>query len=103
MATSCNGTACSPEILSFSFSLILPSLPPVSPPPNDSPMQESLEVTYLETDSPAEMDVALPEADTQALEPVTSMEDDHFVPTADIPELESTPSEKFAFGSCFLH
>jgi hypothetical protein len=49
------------------------------------------------------MDDALPEADTQTSDPVTPMEDDDFVPTADIPELELTPSKKLAIGNCFLH
>jgi hypothetical protein len=58
-------------------------------------MQEILEVAYPETNFPAEMDVALLEADRQTLGPVTLIEDDDFVPTADIPELE--------IGNCFLH
>lgn len=69
---------------------ILPSPPPASSLPGDFPV---LEDAYLEPKFPAKVDVTLPDADTKASESVTPMEDDDFVPTADIPVLELTPSK----------
>jgi len=90
------------------FHSISHSPPPVSPsavtpPPEDSPMQES---AYLESDPPAKMDVVIPIIGTRASEPNTPIAEDEFVPTADIPELELTPSKKeviFTIRNCFLH
>jgi HMG (high mobility group) box len=58
--------------------------PLVSPPPEDSPMQKSLEMV----NSLVNTDVDVP-----ASKLGTPIEDD-FVPTADIPELELTPSKE---------
>lgn len=74
----------------FQIHSISPSPLPMSPLQDDSPMQESSEDAYPEHN---ELDLTLLEAGTQPSD-VTLLEDDDFVLTADIPELELTPSNK---------
>lgn len=77
----------------FSTQSIPPSPPSMSPPREDSPIQEIFDFASPEFNPLHKMEVVRPIISTQASESDASSEEDDFVPTADIPELELTPSK----------